>query len=340
MNDDDKRCYLSAFLGDHGAERNPAGYQRRDDGNHIYQDDEYYEWWYVDASFDNGYHMVMSFQYRNGHLQPIIPTMSISVYKPGGGMLFKQTACKPEETYAGADWCDLRMKDCRLKDRGDGSYEMYAMIQNVGAHIVMRNTVPGWKCGTGLTYKDERTGHVAGWVVPVPNAEAEGQLYLNGQTVPVKGYAYHDHNWGNFLLYRRYAGWCWGRIHDGVYTIDYAWTVPKVTGAPIFSPLMIACKDNVVLSTDKLEMAVDESAQDETFHQQYARKLTFTADALGVRMKLAIVTEQLLHSFRLPKITEWDEYYFRFLCDYLIDLEIDGKRDQIKGKHLHEYMIL
>ncbi len=59
----------------------------------------YYEWWYVDCSFDNGYHMVLTFHYRNHFMNPIIPTTQLMIYHPDGG---KQTArfamWKPEET--------------------------------------------------------------------------------------------------------------------------------------------------------------------------------------------------------------------------------------------------
>ena len=66
-----KKSYLAYFNGQRGAERSPSGYQKRDDGSHIYHNEEnYYEWWYFDASFDNGYHLVATFHYRNMFLRP------------------------------------------------------------------------------------------------------------------------------------------------------------------------------------------------------------------------------------------------------------------------------
>ena len=36
-------------------------YQDKDDATHPYNTDNYYEWWYLDAQFDNGYSCVITF---------------------------------------------------------------------------------------------------------------------------------------------------------------------------------------------------------------------------------------------------------------------------------------
>lgn len=340
MDEKEKRCYLASFNGERGAERNPNNYQRRDDGSHIYKSDEYYEWWYVDASFDNGYHMVVTFHYMNTFLKPIVPSLQIMIYKPDGTQTARYALCKPEEIYAGADWCDLRMGDSWLKDMGDGTYEMVVMINKVGARLTLKNCVPGWKLGSGFNYKNEETGWVAGWVVPVPHAEVTGELYLKDRTLQVTGAAYHDHNWGNYLFYKTFSGWYWGRIHSEDYTVDYAWVLPRDKDAPVFSPLLIARKGEIILSTNRLEAALEDMMHDDKIGQVYAKKMTVTADALGVKLKLIIETTRLVETMQLPKTTEWDQYYFRFLAHYSMDLDIDGNRDQVEGELLHEYMIL
>lgn len=336
----EKQCYLASFNGVQGAERNPANYQRRDDASHIYHGDEYYEWWYVDASFDNGYHMVVTFHYMNIFLKPIVPSIQIMIYKPDGTQTSRYALCKPEETYAGADWCDVRMGESWLKDMGDGTYEMYVMINRVGARLTLKNIVPGWKLGTGYNYKNEDTGWVAGWVVPVPHAEVKGELYLKDQTMKVEGAAYHDHNWGNYLFHKTFSGWYWGRIHSDDYTVDYAWVLPRQKDAPIFSPLLIARKGEIILSSNQIKAALSNMTKDEKIGQEYAKKLAISADTLGVKLNLIIDTKRLVETMQLPKSVEWDQFYFRFLADYTMDIEIDGEKNTVKGELLHEYMVL
>ena len=111
MDDKEKRCYLASFDGKRSAERNPVNYQRRDDAGHIYTEGDYYEWWYVDCSFDNGYHLVLTYHYRNHFLNPIIPTTQLMIYRPDGKQTARFAMWKPEEAYAGPDWCDVSMGD-------------------------------------------------------------------------------------------------------------------------------------------------------------------------------------------------------------------------------------
>ncbi len=40
-------------------------YHDKDDGLHLHKGDGYYEWWYFDAQFDNGYSCVLTWHWRN-----------------------------------------------------------------------------------------------------------------------------------------------------------------------------------------------------------------------------------------------------------------------------------
>jgi predicted secreted hydrolase len=340
MDEKEKQCYLASFNGKRGAERNPTNYQRRDDGQHIYKNEEYYEWWYIDASFDNGYHIVLTFHYRNAFLNPMVPSLQLMIYKPDGTQTARYALCPEEEIYAGPDYCDVRMGDNFLKDMGDGRYELHMLINGVGARLTLKNIVPGWKLGTGFNYKNEEAGWVAGWTVPVPHARVEGELYLKNETVPVKGMGYHDHNWGNYRCHKTFSGWYWGRIHTDQYALDYSCVFPRDPEAPLFTPLLIARGSELVLSSTIMEMKLEDRQKDEKTGRNYAKKLMVTTDVLDVKMNLTIETNRLVESMQLPKSAGWDQFYFRFLADYSLDLEIDGEKDQVRGKMLHEYMVL
>jgi predicted secreted hydrolase len=340
MEEKEKRNYLASFNGIPGAERNPTNFQRRDDGNHIYKNDDYYEWWYVDCSFDNGYHMVVTFHYMNMFLKPIVPSIQLMIYKPDGTQTARYALCKPEEGYAGADWCDVRMGESWLKDLGNGTYEMSIMINKVGARLTLKNVVPGWKLGSGFNYRDEENARVAGWVIPVPYAETEGELYLKDETIAVRGAAYHDHNWGNFPMHEVCSRWHWGRIHSGDYCLDYGWVFPRDPSGPMFAPLLIAKGREIVLSTNIMHTELGEITKEPKTGQEYAKRLVITTDNLGVKMTLDIATKRLVESMQLPKTVDWDQWYFRFLADYTMDIEIDGAKEKVGGEMLHEYMVL
>ena len=46
-------------------QRPVSAYTDRDDALHPYANPAYYEWWYLDARFDNGYSCVLSWHWLN-----------------------------------------------------------------------------------------------------------------------------------------------------------------------------------------------------------------------------------------------------------------------------------
>jgi len=340
MNPEKQKCYLAYFNGQRGAERNPANYQRRDDGSHIYNNTEdYYEWWYFDASFDNGYHMVTTLHYRNLFLKPMVPSVQMFIYCPDGTRIDRYDLMKPEEVSADPDCCHVVMGDNRARDRGD-RYELELRIKDAGARLTFRNAVPPWKPGQGFNYRDEENQMTAGWVVPVPHAHVEGNLFVGDQTIPVKGAGYHDHNWGNYPCCQTFRGWYWGRIHSSQYTVDYGWVLPRDEAAPVVSPLLIARKGEILLSTDMMSAKLIDVEKDLEFGQDIAGQLAFQTDVLGVSLDLDIRTCRIIESTRLPRVADWDQYYYRFLADYDMTVTVDGRKETVAGDMLHEYISL
>ena len=333
----DKKRFFGMFNGQRGAERGSTNYRPRDDGSHIYTRGDYYEWWYFDASFDNDYHVAVAFHYRNVFMGSMIPTIQLMIYKPDGTKVARYAACSENETYACPDYCDVVMEDSWAKDTSDG-LEIYMKIKDVGVHLTFKNVVPGWTPGTGFLYHDSKKEQIGGWVIPVPRGDVEGELFIKDETIPVKGSGYHDHNWGNYRSSDTTKGWYWGRIHSKKYTIVYSWIVPSNQGDPVTSPLLIVKPGEIVLSTDMMHTELGDFVKDEKNGREYAKELTITSDVMGVKLDLTINTNQVVELIELPKVTDWDQFYYRFLADYKMNIEIDGVAEQATGNLLHEYM--
>lgn len=340
MTSDKAENYLAMFGGKLGAERNVSRYQSRDDASHIHHNaEEYYEWWYLDAAFDNGYHFVTTFHYRNAFLKPMVPSIQFFIYKPDGTKIERYDLIKPEEATAHPDYCDVRMGGSFIKDMGD-HYEICLQIGSMGACLKLKTLSPSWKPGNGQLYLNPDTGTTFGWSVPVPNGAIEGELYLKDETIKVKGHGYHDHNWGNCFMHSLFENWYWGRIHDDKFCVDYGWVKPRDDKMPMVAPLLIATQKNVVLSTNKLEVDLQDIRKDEVFGREYANRLILTAEAQGVSMQIEIQTKRIAERLELPKAAEWDQHYYRFIAEYSMDLDIDGEKHSSGGDLLHEFVLL
>lgn len=340
MDAQEQKNYLAMWDGELSAERNPTNYQRQDDGSHIFHNEnDYYEWWYFDAAFDNGYHVVITFHYHNVFLKPMAPSIQIFIYKPDGQKIEKYDLSPMESISAHPDYCNVKMGDSWVRDMGD-HYELSIMVRGVGAKLRFTNTVPSWKPGRGFNYKNEDTGKISGWVVPQPCARVEGDLIIKDEVIPVQGSGYHDHNWGNCRFHEIFWGWYWGRIQNPKYTIVYGWVIPKDKTGPIVTPLLIARDGELLLSTNTMEGKCLEIGKDEKFQREYPTHLTLTTDAQGVKMNLGITAHRLIEAMQLPPSTDWPQYYNRCLAHYKLDLEVDGKKDLLEGEFLHETMLL
>ncbi|MBT4264949.1 MAG: hypothetical protein HOD85_12150 [Deltaproteobacteria bacterium] len=335
-----KEHYLAMFDGKLSAERGISRYQPRDDASHIFHNEPaYYEWWYLDASFDNGYHFVTTFHYRNAFTKPTLSTIQFFIYLPDGTKKERHILIDPKDARAHPDYCDVQMGDSYFKDNGD-HYEINIKIGKMGARLKLKNTVPPWKPGNGLLYQNKTTGTVWGWAVPVPAGDIEGELILKDETIPVKGNGYHDHNWGNCYMHTLYENWYWGRIHDDNFCIDYGRIQPREAGMPLVNPLLITSRDKVILSTNMLQVDLFEEKEDETFGRKYANRLKLSVDTQGVQLKIDINTRRIAEPLKLPPVTEWEQHYYRFVADYTMQISVDGKTHESSGELLHEYMLL
>ena len=177
-------------------------------------------------------------------------------------------------------------------------------------------------------------------MVPVPHAKVDGELYLKGKIIQVKGSGYHDHNWGNCYCYRLFKNWYWGRVHSDQYSIDYARVIPAVSGMPSVNPLLIARQNEIVLSTNTLKVDLLDETFDDELGQTYAKKIILDADEKGVIFHMEINSHRIIDGFKLPKVTDEEHFYYRFLADFKMDVDVDGKTEKTEGELLHELMLL
>jgi len=329
--------YLSLFAGQRGWKRSPKDFSPADDGVHIEDTNDEWEWWYFDFSFDNGYKVVVTFHYHNMFLLPHVPTMQLFIYPSDAPPVVKMWALRPGQVNSAAqDHCRVQMGDLIAEDTGDG-YRLEMDMGKVGLSVTIKNDVPGWKAGSGVLWTDGK--NETGWVVPIPRGRVEGSLTIEGVAQPVAGMAYHDHNWGDFELEEHFWGWYWGRIFDPKYTLIYGWVIPKEKGAPIVSPFLLGRDGKIILGTDQIEVTIEEMRKDEQFGIEIPQKLRLTCRGEGIHVDGALTTERVVETLYLPR-GENSYHYYRFLATYQASIEIDGQKDEVAGETLHEFMLL
>ena len=332
--------FLSLYDGKRGWKRTAdlAETLPTDDGSHIEDSNDQWEWWYFDFSFDNGFKAVVTFHYHNMFLLPHLPTMQLFIYPPAAPPIVKMWAVRPDQVNSAAiDHCSIKMGVLSAEDTGDG-YHLQMDMGSTGLDVWVHNELPGWKAGSGLLWKEE--SKQTGWVVPVPRGKVSGILKLDGLAQQVSGSAYHDHNWGNFELEEQFWGWYWGRIFDPAFTLIYGWVIPKDSAAPIVSPFLLGKDGRIILGTDQINVTIEETRKDEQYGCEIPLRLRLTCHGEGIHIDGVLSTERIVETLRLPRANGSFYHYYRFLATYQASIEIDGLKSEAAGETLHEFMLL
>jgi hypothetical protein len=87
----------------------PSKYTDKDDGLHPYKTPDYYEWWYSDAHFDNGYSCVTVYHWMCGFMQPRYPVVTKQIYTPEGEKIESAKVFQPSECTASVSKCVVKM---------------------------------------------------------------------------------------------------------------------------------------------------------------------------------------------------------------------------------------
>jgi hypothetical protein len=188
------------------------GLKFKEDGDHYSPARDFFEWWYFDAVFDNGYRLVAILHSSLYNAVDHKPTLDIRITPPGRPSIHAIARYGRSEYRAAREFCDVQLGDCRALLKEPGRYHLSLRQGSVAAELDYEAVVPGWRPGTGYLFMDQGSGSYFKWVVPIPQALVSGRLFLDGQTMPVTGTGYHDHNWGNFFLPDAFNRWYWGRL--------------------------------------------------------------------------------------------------------------------------------
>lgn len=313
-----------------------------------------FEWWYFDASFDDGSTCVVVF-YTKPLLDrrgPLKPSIQLNITRPDGTRLKKMPVFPREQFSALKKSCDVKIAENWVK--GDlKTYTLHAESGGLAADLTFKSLVPARRAGPGLNYyemKGEKEKYYFAWFPPVPHGTVEGTLTYDGITRQVKGTGYHDHNWGNLGVPLVMSHWYWGRAVVGDYLLIFAqmYALPSYGSREI--PVFILGKGQELLVG---ESALKLEISDIVRHpggREYPEKLSLKWESGGESVEAVITGPKIIEARSMldlvppvkRKIARLfaNPYYFRFEGDIELVINMDKVKDNVKGKSLYEIMYL
>ncbi|HKT02376.1 MAG TPA: lipocalin-like domain-containing protein [Rugosimonospora sp.] len=327
----------------------PAG----GNGAHLARHRYAFEHWYFDAVLDNGYLVVAFLQSRE--LVTRKPGVEVHVYAPDGT---RRTLVKRYPAHAvstSPERCEVHIgPNSAVLDAAESGLPVHRLRlaeEDIALDLTFRSEVPAWMPGDGKTlYGDVE---YFAWVVGAPRAAVTGTVRVGDTTMDARGRGYHDHNWGVADMKRIIDRWYWGRIYADDLTLVYAsvLTTPGY-GASWVTPLMLAYKDSVVLSTGQVTVTPGNPRFDATVRRPYPDSLHLAvADQLDLRLDVRAVVHahDLLDDLPvarnrvvkpLLRAVVGRPGYFRFRSDFTLSAVVDGATQERTGTALHEMVAL
>ncbi len=317
-----------------------------------------FEWWYFDASFDDGSTAVIVFSTKpiTDPSAPLSPSVSIVITTPEGKRLassvsFSGFSKKRKEerglsTFfsASTSECDVRIGDSYAV----GNLETYTVAFNSGkirAKLHFVNRVGPWRPGSGIAHFGNK---FFAWFPAVPYGEVTGELYYEGSWHSVNGSGYHDHNWGTAKLQDVLSQWYWGRAHVGNYTIIFSkmFTTRRFGDKRLYV-FFLANGRKILVSSNRIDAfktgnwRVHRCGREYpgsihiSFRSNYEKNVEITIDkpriieAMSLISGIPPVLRGLVKLFVNP-------CYFRFRANYTLKIGLET----LSGKGIFEMMLL
>lgn len=332
---------------------NPDRIEVWEDGYRTAEREDAFEWWYFDLQLDDGSTLVITYSTKPNTKPkgPLAPEVLFITRSRDGGRKSAIWRGRPEDLSASTDRCDVRMGPSWV--RGDlDHYELHAEADGLSADLQIERVSPSWRPGAAVTYLDPAKTKFFAWVVPVPYGTAEGELTIEGESRPVKGTVYHDHNWGNFMLVSMLDHWYWGRAHVGDFSIIF---VEMVTAGilgfgAVKLPSFYLAKGDDILTDDGWPLhLVTGDFKEGPGGRTYPARLDFSWHAEEGDVHIALRNPRLLESIdSLEDVPRWarpivhlimNPYYYDFEAELNLEVDIKGVKAEERGKAIYEQML-
>ncbi|RVU86569.1 hypothetical protein EOL70_03745 [Leucothrix sargassi] len=295
--------------------------------------EEHFEWWYFDAHFDNGDYFIVMYSLNDTRLHPRQPSVRLNYYPKGKAEIAKTKVYSEADVSTSYEKCEVTLGEEYCKDCGD-YYELYTLIDGYGAKLKLSKQ--------NHPFTTEGTPAPMPWTVAVPSGPIEGELYVDGQTVAVKGTGYHDHNWGEKMLRGVIQNWYWGKIHSPDISIDYAVFIGP-DGNVASSGAIISDKDTLIMTPEEphhspdsvaFNALINDTMFEETMGKTFAKRMTLS----GAKGDFNFTAEiDLINLVMIEKNeSEKGEDAYRYIAKETLSVTRAGVTKTYQSEGLHE----
>jgi len=303
-----------------------------EDGQRVEVTNQTFEWWYFDTILDDGSTCVVNFLNKIPFQScPLLPILQLNISTPTGQVYQMEVVFQPDQYSASRNKCHVTMGS---KNGVEGNLQTYYLhVENddkesgyLCADLNLTAVVPGWRMGPYLPPQVAAQQWLGEQVV-IASGTVTGTLTYGGQTRPVKGTCYHDHQWGGGAQAAgpmKVTSWYWGRTCIGDHSIVFAQVLGNDGSGPerpIAAMFMLARGGRITYADDPAALSI--------VPLESGIAMQWTTNQGTV--KLQMPSKQQIASF--PPV---DGKYLRYLSNATLESDFAGEIFRGQGKAIWE----
>jgi hypothetical protein len=288
-----------------------------------------YEWWYFDATLENGYSAQISIRCLSVLYRTIF-FIGLNLYNDGITLVNNQKIYINEEITVSLVEPLIKVDGKEIfkgyidEETQDWIFLLNLEMDGIEIDFEFVGETQGWK---GLV------PGIGWWGVVLPKALVTGTLTIYGVELDVTGTGYHDHNWHITAIAGMNYGWYWGKINSESYSIT--WADVKMTRFTKTPFLTINKKDDSYINVPFEYVQIMQSDirfdKGKLIPESFDIRVNYENISLHVHMKVF----DTHHFRRLGFINYW-RYHIR--CEGYIS--IDGVIETIDEYNMAELLRL
>jgi len=306
---------------------NPEDIELKDDAFHGSNLLNFAEWWYFDVIFDNNYSAQITIYVFSVLNQKFIIS-GLNIYKDGISVLskeeyyiFNNLGISTEIPSIEIDGVQL-MKGYIDDISGQWIYDVKLDFIDTSVDLQFIGKSKGWKGDLSI----------GGWAVILPKAEVNGKINLFGIEYDVKGFGYHDHNWGMNLFDLLHFGWYWGRINSDNLTI--VWFVILNTRFVSENLCVISHDEGDYINIDTNDIYFNAKDYNLDYIWVIPNSFILKVDIKDIYLSIVMNTNTIDSDFKI------NGHYWRYHLNCLGNIIINDEHKEISGIQIAEFMRL
>ena len=228
------------------------------------------------------------------------PSAFLIINTPDGKMhMAPCVGFNSEEISFGKDSCDVKFGRHHFIGDLDEYQIKVAPVNGVGVDLKLKKQGQSWRGDTGYIALGDNDEQFFTWLSSVSKGIVTGTITVDNKTYDVKGYGYHDHQWGNINHVEFVNSWFWSRQNTGDHSIlVFDFVLNKEFGYKRVPLAFIQDRDGNIIfeNTENVKCEILEEYYEENTKEYFPKVTKYTFENNNQKVEYVLTVKEVLEN--------------------------------------------